>query len=101
MVPVVTLSDEKFAACAGFDALAYMQALRLVCRMAIYITCITLVMVLPTNLSGSFVEKRIARQIYVGFDAESCGSWNGDTDTNLGVCCKLSYDLLAIQIQVN
>lgn len=85
IIPVVTLSDEKFAACAGFDALAYMQALRLICRMAIYISCITLVMVSPTNLSGSFVEKRIARQIYVGFDAEECGSSNGDTETNLGV----------------
>ena len=87
-MPVLRLSDEKFAACAGFDALAYIQALRLLLRMAVYIAVIVCVIVLPTNLSGSFVEKRIARQIYTGFDAEEdCGSSNGDPETNVGVRC--------------
>ena len=83
---MLRLSDEKFAACAGFDALAYTQALRLMAMIASVIALVLCAMVLPANLAGSFVAHRLRVQEATGFDAESCGSPNGDAETNIAVC---------------
>ena len=57
-----TMPDEKFAACAGFDALAYVRALKLMLLMSIYITVTVFILVLPVNVTGHFVELQLARQ---------------------------------------
>lgn len=85
---MLRLPDEKFAACAGFDALAYTQALRLMAFLASAIALILCVIVLPANMAGSLVAHRLRVQEAVGFDAESCGSPNGDAETNIAVRCQ-------------
>jgi len=83
---MLRLSDEKFAACAGFDALAYTQALRLMAILASCIALILCIIVLPTNLAGNLVAHRLRVQQALGFDSEACGSPNGDAETNIAVC---------------
>ena len=62
MGPVFSMRPEKFAACAGFDALAYVQALSLMLRVSAWVALVVVVMVLPTNWTGSAVEKKLAIQ---------------------------------------
>lgn len=57
------MSDEQFAACAGYDALTYVNFLKLCLRLTLWITVLMAVMVLPTNLAaGSFIEKQLGLQ---------------------------------------
>jgi hypothetical protein len=63
MVPVFTMSDEKFAACAGYDALTYVNFLKLCLRITFLITVIVGVLVLPTNWAGgSFIQHQLGLQ---------------------------------------
>lgn len=96
ILPVFTLSDVKFAACAGFDALAYVQSLRLMGRIAVYVLLITCAAVLPTNLSGSDVQRRLVEQEATGFDVDACGGATESTNAQLAVrppasgCCPVT-----------
>jgi hypothetical protein len=57
------MSDEKFAACAGYDALTYVNFLKLCLRITFLITVIVGVLVLPTNWAGgSFIEHQLGIQ---------------------------------------
>ena len=67
-----TMPDERFAACAGFDALAYCRALKLMLLMSLYITVTTMVVVLPVNLTGHYVDRQPKP------DSEACVSTQAD-----------------------
>ena len=63
MVPVFTMPDEQFAACAGYDALTYVNFLKLCLRLTLWVSVIMGVMVLPTNLAaGNFIEQQLDLQ---------------------------------------
>lgn len=62
MGPVFTMPPEKFAACAGFDALAYVQAIKLMLRISAWVSLVVCVMVLPTNWTGTAVKDKLAFQ---------------------------------------
>lgn len=77
-MPVFTLPDEKFAACAGFDALAMTRTLKLLLLMSCYVTLTVMVLVLPVNVTGGFVDTQPLRNSQgceeVGGDAEEQGA---------------------------
>ena len=63
MIPVFTMPDDQFAACAGHDALTYVNFLKLCLRLTLWVSVIMSVMVLPTNwAAGNFIEQQMAVQ---------------------------------------
>lgn len=58
-----TMPDDQFAACAGYDALTYVNFLKLCLRLTFWVTVIMGVMVLPTNwAAGNFIEQQMQLQ---------------------------------------
>lgn len=85
MMPVFTLPDEKFAACAGFDALAMTRALKLLLLMSCYVALTVLILVLPVNATGGFVDTQPLS------DSEECENVNEDPTERAGVCSLCSW----------
>jgi hypothetical protein len=92
MVPVFTMSDEEFVACAGFDALTYVRFLSMAVRMAFIITIICCVIVLPVNWAGgTFVDQQLQEQNRLGL-AECVKKTDGEADkaiANVSSPCQL------------
>jgi hypothetical protein len=82
-MPVFSMSDEKFAACAGFDALAYVRTLRMFLRMAFWIMMIVCILVLPVNWTGHGIDAIIAEQrskpTYVACQNKDTKVWHSQT----------------------
>jgi Late exocytosis, associated with Golgi transport len=72
MVPVFTMKDERFAACAGFDALSYVRALKLMMLMCLYVTITCMLLVLPVNLTSSYVDSQTPH--LTAAQVEACAS---------------------------
>lgn len=58
-----SMPDEQFAACAGYDALTYVNFLKLCLRLTFWVAVFMGIMVLPTNwAAGSFIDNQLAIQ---------------------------------------
>jgi hypothetical protein len=83
MKPVFTMKPEKFAVCAGFDALAYVEALALMGRISLLVMFVVCIFCLPTNWSGKFVKGKLdeqGSQLWKDVFGEVCGEKpSGDT----------------------
>jgi Late exocytosis, associated with Golgi transport len=71
------MEDEKFAACSGFDALAYARAIKLLMLMSLYVAITVCVIVLPVNTTASYVQQLVAEQnspLYAACDKDKAPS---------------------------
>jgi Late exocytosis, associated with Golgi transport len=66
------MDDERFAATAGFDALTFVRALKLMMLMSLYVAITVCILVLPVNATASSVDAQLARQNSPAY--ADCGS---------------------------
>jgi hypothetical protein len=87
MKPVFTIKREKFAVCAGFDALAYVEALSLMGRMCFVVMLIVCIFCLAPNWTGTYVKDKLNEQnsqLWKDVFGEVCGvSPSGNTESTV------------------